>query len=142
MSAASRVAMVTVANDMKVQLEFDPSAVEQYRQIGYENRALANKDFEDDTKDAGELGSGHTVTALYELIPAGQTVPPAGSDANPFVANAHRDSREVIGNPDIALRLRLRYKKPDGDTSLLQDCSTLCIGDGHKDAAVHEARFF
>ena len=61
--------MVTVANDMKVQLEFDPSAVEEYRQIGYENRALANQDFEDDTKDAGELGSGHQVTALYEIKP-------------------------------------------------------------------------
>jgi Ca-activated chloride channel family protein len=61
--------MVTVANDVKVQLEFDPSAVEEYRQIGYENRALANEDFADDTKDAGELGSGHTVTALYEIKP-------------------------------------------------------------------------
>jgi Ca-activated chloride channel family protein len=59
--------LVTVADDMKVQLSFDPSAVAAYRQIGYEKRALANKDFTDDAKDAGELGSGHSVTVLYEI---------------------------------------------------------------------------
>ncbi len=62
--------LVTVADDVKVQLTFDPSVVTSYRQIGYEDRALSNKDFTDDTKDAGELGSGHSVTALYELTPA------------------------------------------------------------------------
>jgi Ca-activated chloride channel family protein len=62
--------LVTVADDVKVQLTFDPSVVTSYRQIGYEDRALANKDFTDDTKDAGELGSGHSVTVLYELLPA------------------------------------------------------------------------
>src|SRR6185436_5457288 len=58
--------LVTIAKDVKVQLEFDPAAVASYRQIGYENRSLANEDFEDDEKDAGELGAGHSVTALYE----------------------------------------------------------------------------
>jgi Ca-activated chloride channel family protein len=62
--------MVTVANDVKVQIEFDPRAVESYRLIGYENRLLADRDFEDDHKDAGELGAGHSVTALYEILPA------------------------------------------------------------------------
>jgi Ca-activated chloride channel family protein len=62
--------LVAVADDVKVQIEFDPALVESYRQIGYENRALENKDFADDTKDAGELGSGQSVTALYEIVPA------------------------------------------------------------------------
>ena len=62
--------LVTIAKDVKIQLEFDPSTVKAYRQIGYENRSLANEDFEDDTKDAGELGAGHSVTALFELVPA------------------------------------------------------------------------
>jgi Ca-activated chloride channel family protein len=88
--------LVTIAKDVKVQIEFDPALVESYRQIGYENRALENKDFEDDTKDAGELGAGHSVTALYEIVPAGN------------------------GNGEIA-KLRLRYKEPNGDTSKLME---------------------
>jgi Ca-activated chloride channel homolog len=84
--------LVTIAQDVKVQLEFDPNGVMSYRQIGYENRALAKKDFEDDTKDAGELGAGHSVTALFEIVPA----PSAPSR---------------IGT------LRLRYKAPNGETS-------------------------
>ncbi|HEY0160344.1 MAG TPA: von Willebrand factor type A domain-containing protein [Thermoanaerobaculia bacterium] len=84
--------LVTIAKDVKVQLEFDPAAVQSYRQIGYENRALAAKDFDDDQKDAGELGAGHSVTALFELVPA-------------------PGSRGRLGT------LRVRYKEPDGDTS-------------------------
>ena len=79
---------------MKVQIEFDPTRVESYRQIGYENRALANKDFDDDTKDAGELGAGHSVTALYEIVPN-------------------------VGASGTIATLRLRYKEPHGDTSKL-----------------------
>ena len=86
--------LVTIAKDVKVQIEFDPNRVESYRQIGYENRALENKDFEDDTKDAGELGAGHSVTALYEIVPKGG------------------------GKGEIA-KVRLRYKQPHGDTSQL-----------------------
>jgi Ca-activated chloride channel homolog len=86
--------LVTIAKDVKVQIEFDPSLVESYRQIGYENRALANKDFEDDTKDAGELGAGHSVTALYEIVPKSA-------------------SKGTIAT------VRLRYKEPHGDTSKL-----------------------
>jgi len=84
--------LVTIAKDVKVQLEFDPSLVASYRQIGYENRALANKDFEDDTKDAGELGAGHSVTALFEFTPASNT-------------------RGKIAT------VKLRYKEPNGETS-------------------------
>jgi Ca-activated chloride channel homolog len=63
--------LVTIARDVKVQIDFDPGRVASYRQIGYENRAMANEDFRDDTKDAGELGAGHSVTALYEIVPRG-----------------------------------------------------------------------
>jgi Ca-activated chloride channel family protein len=86
--------LVTIAKDVKVQLEFDPALVASYRQIGYENRALNNEDFADDTKDAGELGAGHSVTALYEIVPAKQ-------------------SRGTLAT------LRLRYKEPDGEESRL-----------------------
>ena len=63
--------LVTVANDVKIQIEFNPSAVASYRLLGYENRVLRAEDFADDTKDAGELGAGHRVTVLYEIVPAG-----------------------------------------------------------------------
>ena len=86
--------LVTIAKDVKVQLEFDPAFVASYRQIGYENRALKNEDFDDDTKDAGDLGAGHSVTALYEFTPAG-------------------NARGTIAT------LKLRYKDPDGETSKL-----------------------
>ncbi|HEX8171026.1 MAG TPA: von Willebrand factor type A domain-containing protein [Thermoanaerobaculia bacterium] len=87
--------LVTIAKDVKVQLEFDPAQVASYRQIGYENRALKNEDFDDDAKDAGELGAGHSVTALYELVPA----------------------RGARGG--AIATIKLRYKQPDGDTSRL-----------------------
>src|SRR6185369_12577052 len=63
--------LFTIAKDVKIQIEFNPSKVQAYRLIGYENRVLQSEDFNDDKKDAGELGSGHTVTALYEIIPVG-----------------------------------------------------------------------
>jgi Ca-activated chloride channel family protein len=95
--------LVTIAKDVKIQLEFDPATVASYRQIGYENRALANKDFEDDTKDAGELGAGHSVTALYEIVPV--------SAARGRVAT-----------------VRLRYKAPDGDVSQPIDAEAIDRG--------------
>jgi len=84
--------LVTIAKDVRCQLDFDPASVVSYRQIGYENRALAKKDFDDDTKDAGELGAGHSVTALFEIVRA------TGSSAR-------------LGT------MRLRYKQPNGETS-------------------------
>jgi len=101
--------LVTIAKDVKVQLEFNPSLVKSYRQIGYENRALENKDFADDTKDAGELGAGHSVTALYEIVPNG------------------------VARGDIAT-LRLRYKQPSGSTSELITASANDAGRN-----IHEA---
>ncbi len=69
-----RATLFTIEKDVKIQIEFDPSRVQAYRLIGYENRMLETEDFNDDRKDAGELGAGHTVTALYEIIPVGVEV--------------------------------------------------------------------
>ena len=73
--------LVTIAKDVKIQVEFNPARVAAYRLVGYENRRLADRDFNDDTKDAGEIGAGHTVTALYEVVPPG-----VADEAAPAVA--------------------------------------------------------
>lgn len=101
--------LVTVAKDVKFQVAFDPEQVESYRLIGYENRRLANKDFDDDTKDAGEVGAGHSVTALYEIRPK------AGDQVDGWLTQA--GAKEV---PNLA-KLKLRYKQPDGDKSELME---------------------
>ena len=94
--------LYTVAKDVKLQLEFNPQYVKQYRQIGYENRALANEDFKDDSKDAGEIGAGHTVTVLYELVPAkGKTTDELRYQKQN--TQAHKD--------ELAF-LKIRYKAP------------------------------
>lgn len=106
--------LVTIAKDVKIQVDFNPAQVGAYRLIGYENRLLRDEDFRDDTKDAGEIGAGHTVTALYELIPAGQE---AG------VAQAEPSKYQQTGRPTEAaasgelLTFRLRYKQPAAETS-------------------------
>jgi Ca-activated chloride channel family protein len=104
--------LVTIAKDVKLQIEFNPAEIKAYRLIGYENRVLAAEDFDDDKKDAGELGAGHTVTALYELIPAGsdEAVPAAGG-------LKYQDTTLVPS--DEMMTVKLRYKQPDGDTSKL-----------------------
>ena len=102
--------LFTVAKDVKIQVEFNPTNVSAYRLIGYENRVLANEDFADDTKDAGEIGAGHTVTALYELVMNdGSTEIPEG--------NLKYQQNTVTGNTDELLTVSLRYKQPDGNTS-------------------------
>lgn len=118
--------LVTIAKDVKIQVEFNPAVVREYRLIGYENRLLAKEDFNDDTKDAGEIGAGHSVTALYELVPAnlkpGQTPTPAVDPlkyqpqvlASPPAASA---SKPETGTE--ALTVKLRYKEPEGVTSKL-----------------------
>lgn len=103
--------LYTVAKDVKIQVEFNPVNVSGYRLIGYENRALANEDFADDTKDAGEIGAGHTVTALYELIMNGSGVPETELK--------YQQNTVTTGNNDELLTVSLRYKQPDGDTSKL-----------------------
>jgi Ca-activated chloride channel family protein len=108
--------LVTVAKDVKLQIEFNPRVVSAYRLIGYENRLLQDQDFNDDKKDAGDMGAGHSVTALYELIPAGQ---PAGTPSiDPLkYQQAGAPSREA-GSGE-AMTVKIRYKQPDGGTSAL-----------------------
>lgn len=106
--------LVTVAKDVKLQVEFNPAYVKGYRLLGYENRALATEDFDDDDKDAGEIGAGHTVTVLYEIIPAdsGQEVPQTELKYQSGQESAGVENGEW-------LNLKIRYKDPDSDTSKL-----------------------
>jgi Ca-activated chloride channel family protein len=124
--------LLTIAKDVKIQVEFNPALVQGYRLIGYENRLLRNEDFEDDTKDAGELGAGHSVTALYEVILAGEEsdVPLRGLDSLRYQAPGSR--RAVAGSREL-LYVKLRYKEPDGDTSRLLEHAVL---DGAGDPSV------
>jgi Ca-activated chloride channel family protein len=104
--------LITLANDVKVQVEFNPALVAQYRLIGYENRLLNAQDFTDDKKDAGELGVGQTVTALYELVPA------AGADATAG-ALKYQGGRALTpaSASDELLTVRVRFKRPGKDAS-------------------------
>ena len=108
--------LFTIAKDVKIQVEFNPAVVSQYRLIGYENRALRDEDFANDQVDAGEIGAGHQVTALYEVVPAG---------TEGWIAPLrYQSERETPGDqaaqrPDEAAFVRLRYKLPDGDRSIL-----------------------
>ena len=105
-----------IAKDVKIQVEFNPAAVAAYRLIGYENRVLRNEDFNDDRKDAGEIGEGHTVTALYEIIPAGREVEAAKVD--PLRYQQARDPVRAANSRELAT-VKVRYKAPDGDASRL-----------------------
>lgn len=105
--------LYTVAKDVKIQVEFNPYNVTAYRLIGYENRALADKDFKDDTKDAGEIGAGHTVTALYEIITADSAYIPNLKYQQPQEEPVSYNNR-MYG--EELLTVSLRYKQPDGDT--------------------------
>ena len=109
--------LVTIAKDVKIQVEFNPARVAGYRLIGYENRLLAAEDFNDDTKDAGELGAGHSVTALYEVVPVGVETPAEIRDVDPL--RYQRDTGTQVRENGEMLFVKLRYKEPDGDTSKL-----------------------
>jgi Ca-activated chloride channel family protein len=109
--------LVTIAKDVKVQVEFNPASVSAYRLVGYENRMLQSEDFNDDRKDAGEIGAGHTVTAIYEIVPVGaasdrQAVDPLKYQPDPKPSAPPGSSAEL-------LTVKLRYKAPDGDSSQL-----------------------
>jgi len=110
--------LFTIAKDVKLQLEFNPAQVKAYRLVGYENRALKNEDFNNDKKDAGDLGSGHTVTALYEIIPAsaksGQ--PLATVDELKYQKS---ELNSTAANTNEVVTLKLRYKEPTGNQSKL-----------------------
>jgi Ca-activated chloride channel homolog len=107
--------LVTVAKDVKLQVEFNPSVVAGYRLVGYENRVLANQDFNDDKKDAGEVGAGHAVTALYEIVPVGVEVPGPGK----VDALKYQQPTAPTANGNEMMTVKIRYKAPDGDTSKL-----------------------
>jgi Ca-activated chloride channel homolog len=110
--------LFTIAKDVKFQIEFNPVKVASYRLIGYENRLLNDEDFNDDTKDAGEMGAGHNVTALYELVPAGSTEKMPSVDPLKYQQSGSNDYK-VNDLSGEYLTIKLRYKKPDGNTSML-----------------------
>jgi len=112
--------LVTIAKDVKIQIEFNPAEVESYRLIGYENRVLRAEDFNDDEKDAGEIGAGHTVTALYEIVPKG--APSGTPSVDPLKYQRPLAPAEEASTGEL-LTVKLRYKEPDGETSKLLERS-------------------
>lgn len=122
--------LVTIAKDVKIQVEFNPAKVGSYRLIGYANRVLKNEDFNNDEVDAGDIGAGHTVTALYEVVPAGADLPRSVAvDPLKYQSAATPDRQPVadVGHADEWLTLKLRHKRPDGDTSVKQE--SIIMGD-------------
>ncbi len=112
--------LFTIAKDVKFQIEFNPARVKGYRLVGYENRLLNDEDFNDDTKDAGEMGAGHTVTALYELIPAGSNESLKSIDPLKYQSSREKQKASAKVKADLSAELmtvKLRYKQPDGNTS-------------------------
>ena len=108
--------LVTIAKDVKIQVEFNPRQVAGYRLVGYENRVLRAEDFADDRKDAGEIGAGHTVTALYEVVPAGLPLDGPGA---PRSSTSSRPRSARRRPPSELLTVKLRYKDPEGSESRL-----------------------
>ncbi|MDX1947819.1 MAG: von Willebrand factor type A domain-containing protein [Pirellulaceae bacterium] len=160
---------IAIAKDVKIQIEFNPAQVAQYRLLGYENRVLAAKDFNDDRKDAGEIGAGHTVTALYEIIPVGAAAKPSAEDkpaVEPlkYQENGVQGSKLKVqgsqGDPTLNLEpgtlnparltdaaasgelltLKLRYKQPEGETSKLLEMP-LKVGASRFNAASKDLQF-
>ncbi len=133
--------LFTIAKDVKFQIEFNPAYVKSYRLVGYENRLLADEDFNDDTKDAGEMGAGHTVTALYEIIPAGsdETGLPI---VDPLRYQTGRGAREVRAplqdSPNELCNIKLRYKDPEELTSRM---FSKTVGTGIKKAGETTDRY-
>src|SRR5262249_54924710 len=106
--------LLTLAKDVKIQIEFNPERVAAYRLIGYDNRRLAAQDFNDDSKDAGELGAGHSVTALYEIVPPGVAIASPGVDPLKYQTVSAQP-----GHAGELATLKLRYKAPNSDKSQL-----------------------
>lgn len=109
--------MFTIAKDVKLQIEFNPSLVQAYRLVGYENRLLNKEDFNNDKKDAGELGSGHTVTALYEIIPVGVESDFIEDVDELKYQQVKKNKKSELTNE--IMTIKFRYKEPDGDVSKL-----------------------
>lgn len=113
--------LTTIAKDVKIQVEFNPAKVASYRLVGYENRLLADRDFNDDQKDAGEIGAGHTVTALYEVKQVQVGSGPIDLNDSEIDDLKYQKPREIApdASADELLTVKLRYKQPDGDKSTL-----------------------
>jgi Ca-activated chloride channel family protein len=126
--------LFTIAKDVKLQIEFNPTKVASYRLIGYENRLLRKEDFNNDAKDAGDIGAGHSVTALYELVMPGDDSGIATVDPLKY-----QSTKVTAASPEL-LTLKLRYKEPEGDTSKLL---TYTVSDNRADvtAASDNLRF-
>ena len=135
--------LMTIAKDVKIQVEFNPARVASYRLIGYEKRMLRKEDFNNDKVDAGEIGAGHTVTALYEIVPAGTgaadpsaSIPPV--DPLKYQASNSAAVATTQADPKLSqemVTVKLRYKKPDGDTSELIERSFVDNGSKFENAA-------
>src|SRR5829696_5394999 len=111
--------LITVAKDVKIQVEFNPALVGAYRLVGYENRRLKARDFNDDRKDAGEMGAGHTVTALYEIVPPSEAVNTGGVDPLKYQRRAEPAPPRVAVASTELMTVKVRYKKPDASASTL-----------------------
>jgi Ca-activated chloride channel family protein len=136
--------LVTIAKNVKMQVEFNPMHVSSYRLIGYENRVLATEDFNDDKKDAGEIGAGHSVTAFYELVPADAETEPSVPEVDELKFQTERQLTEAADS-DVTMTLKLRYLEPDanvdqGDESTLVEVPVVDQGDGFESADL-EFRF-
>ncbi|MBK8148980.1 MAG: VWA domain-containing protein [Acidobacteria bacterium] len=123
--------LYAIAKDVKIQVEFNPAKVAGYRLIGYENRLLANRDFEDDQKDAGEIGAGHSVTALYEIVPAGGKIDNPGTGELRYGKVEPSDTKFS----DELLTVKLRYKEPTGVESKLLTMGLLDRQSGFETAS-------
>jgi Ca-activated chloride channel family protein len=129
--------LVTIAKDVKLQVEFNPRMVKAFRLIGYENRVLAHQDFNDDERDAGDIGAGHTVTALYEIVPPGGDLSVPSVDPLKYQQPARPVAESDAGE---LLTLKLRYKEPDGIRSSLIEVPLVDAGREFK-AAPSDFRF-
>jgi len=140
--------LYTIAKDVKLQLEFNPGAVASYRLIGYENRVLAKEDFNNDKKDAGDIGAGHTVTALYEIVPAAKDAKSGprgevGTIESPLPVNPAVDPLKYQKPAELSpaaasgelLTLKLRYKQPDGEKSKLLEFPVKDAGQAYGQAS-------
>jgi Ca-activated chloride channel homolog len=129
--------LVTVAKDVKIQVEWNPARVARYRLVGYENRTLAAEDFRDDTKDAGELGAGHTVTALYEVVPAGANALGRAVDALRY-QSSRAPTKAAL--QDEILTVKVRWQPPSGGPSFAIERRVADPGHAFADASA-DTRF-
>jgi Ca-activated chloride channel family protein len=129
--------LFTVAKDVKLQVEFNPAHVQAYRLVGYETRLLNKEDFNDDTKDAGELGAGHTVTALYEIVPTGVKSNVLGT-VDPLKYQSEKKDAKIRNASPEMLTVKLRYKQPDEDVSQMLE---LPLKDNKTELVSEDFRF-